>query len=651
MRIAINVEANGLKPDKIWCVVCKNIDTGEIHRFNNLTTDDTERNRFNEFRSDPTIHWIGHNFLGYDYPVLLAHGLMGIIDPARHCTDTLVISKLADYPRNGHSVEHYAVEFGGEKKSQVSYREWSPELLLYCERKVDIAHKIYLKYLKYINNEKYQQAIDLEQRFQLLCNNLHDNGFSFNTSKADALLARVVEELGVLDKEILEAFPPRLKLIREVNPKETKYGTISLTSIPKEMRKDTDLLCVDAPFCYCSWSEFNPSSHKQIISVLNQAGWRPVEKTKTHIDVERELSKLKHTKRSPELDLRLTELYTKLNNLKTSGWKINEANLETLPPSAPLAARLLAKRILLESRRRTLTEWLSLVSQDHRIHGKFLAIGAWTHRMAHQNPNTANIPLEFRTNGTKNLYGKELKSLWCAPKNRLLVGVDAEGIQLRIFAHLINDPEFTEALVRGRKDDKTDPHSLNRRILGDVCKSRQSAKRYIYALLLGAGKGKLQEILESDEASAADAYERLLQRYEGFARLKNTIIPADAKQGWFTGIDGRPVKIPSETFGGRKHLAMSGYLQNGEAIVMKRATLKWADKLKDYDAKLVNLVHDEWQTEVPNNMEIALQIAQIQADSLREVGEELKLRCPLTGSYYNDDDKDYTIATTWAKTH
>jgi len=233
----------------------------------------------------------------------------------------------------------------------------------------------------------------------------------------------------------------------------------------------------------------------------------------------------------------------------------------------------------------------------------------------------------------------------------LLVGVDAEGIQLRIFAHLINDPEFTEALVRGRKDDKTDPHSLNRRILGDVCKSRQSAKRYIYALLLGAGKGKLQEILESDEASAADAYERLLQRYEGFARLKNTIIPADAKQGWFTGIDGRPVKIPSETFGGRKHLAMSGYLQNGEAIVMKRATLKWADKLKDYDAKLVNLVHDEWQTEVPNNMEIALQIAQIQADSLREVGEELKLRCPLTGSYYNDDDKDYTIATTWAKTH
>src|SRR5258708_37222373 len=155
MRIAINIEANGLKPDKIWCVVCKDIDTEEIYRFNNLTTDDTERKRFNDFRSDSTIHWIGHNFLGYDYPVLVAHGLMGDPDIARHCTDTLVISKLADYPRKGHSVEHYAVEFGGGKQSQVSYREWSSELLLYCERKVELAHKIYLKYLRYIESPKY----------------------------------------------------------------------------------------------------------------------------------------------------------------------------------------------------------------------------------------------------------------------------------------------------------------------------------------------------------------------------------------------------------------------------------------------------------------------------------------------------------------
>ena len=84
---------------------------------------------------------------------------------------------------------------------------------------------------------------------------------------------------------------------------------------------------------------------------------------------------------------------------------------------------------------------------------------------------------------------------------------------------------------------------------------------------------------------------------------------------------------------------------------MKMATLKWADKLKDYDALLVNFVHDEWQVECPNNVEIALHIAKMQADSLEEVGRELNLNCPLAGSYWNDDAKDYTIGTNWSVTH
>jgi hypothetical protein len=84
---------------------------------------------------------------------------------------------------------------------------------------------------------------------------------------------------------------------------------------------------------------------------------------------------------------------------------------------------------------------------------------------------------------------------------------------------------------------------------------------------------------------------------------------------------------------------------------MKMATLKWINKLKDYDSFLVNLVHDEWQTETPRNMEIALRVAKMQADSLESVGQEIGLKCPLAGSYWNEDLKDYTIATNWSLTH
>jgi DNA polymerase-1 len=271
--------------------------------------------------------------------------------------------------------------------------------------------------------------------------------------------------------------------------------------------------------------------------------------------------------------------------------------------------------------------------------------------MAHQQPNTANIPNEYDNNGKKKLLGREMRSLWQAPRKRLLVGVDAEGIQLRIFAHYIDDKEFTHSLVNGKKEDKSDPHNLNKRILGDVCKTRAAAKRFIFALLLGAGIGKLAQILEVSENETRSALDRLLERYTGFAMLKERVIPSDAKRGWFMGLDGRHVVIPGETVGERKHLCMSGYLQNGESIIMKKATLKWHDLLKADNAILVNFVHDEWQTEVPNDMEIALKIAKMKADSLTEVGKELKLKCPLAGSYWNDDHKDYTIGTNWAVTH
>lgn len=654
MKYVIDIEANRLEnPDRIWLVVLKNIDTGEYRCYYDLTKRKEESERFIR---DCEALWaaggqlIGHNLLGYDWPVLCATGQGTTPVDSLSLVDTLILSKLIDYSRKGHSIEDYGLEFGHEKIKFTDFSKYSPEMEIYCKRDVDICEAIYLKYKKYASNPAHAASIRLEHEFQLVVNSLHDNGFAFNSAKATTLLNKVTSELAELDSDILAAFPPKLKLIREVTPRGTKYGTISKASIPVRLRDRIETFSVDAPFSYCEWVSFNPSSHKQLLAVLNEAGWKPVDKTQTHIETERSYNQLKK-QRSTGLDSEKRVLYDRLQELRISGWKVNENNLDTLPSGAPKAAKLLARRILLEARRRTLTEWLALVADDGRIHGKFYAIGAWTHRMAHQNPNTANIPNEYDTAGKKKLLGKELRSLWSAPKNRLLVGCDAEGIQLRIFAHYINDPEFTEALVKGRKDDKTDPHSLNQRILGSVCKSRAAAKRFIYALLLGAGLGKLSEILGCSDNETQEALNRLLSRYEGWTTLREEVFPKDAKRGWFQGLDNRKVRIPGETEGSRRHLAMSGYLQNGEAVCMKLATLKWVSKLKEYDAKLVNFVHDEWQVECPNDVSVALTIGSMMAQSLVDVGQDLKLHCPLAGSIWNDDLKDYTIGTNWSVTH
>src|SRR5258705_1675543 len=624
LRVICDVEANSLNnPSKIWLIVCRDIDKGDYHIFRRVSEDDEEAAKFIAWSASVTL-WAGHNWLGYDLPNLRRLNLAGNINGTH--LDTLIISKLVDYSRGGHSIEKYGEEFNFPKGKFSDWTKYSKEMEDYCVRDVDITLRIYLKYSRYILDSKHRSAITLEHDFQAIVNSLSEHGFSFNRTRAVSLLSRVDADLAVLDKDIHEQFPPKFVTTRTIIPKATKYGTISLTSIPKQYRGDLTGFEIGVPFIHGKHVEFNPASHKQIIDVLWEAGWKPEEKTTTHLDTERRIRQLKYTnRRDTALDLELELCNNKILKLQTYGWKINEHNLGTLPKVAPASASTLAKRILLESRRRTLTEWIDLVSPDDRIHGKFYGLGAWTHRMAHQAPNTANIPNEFDTAGKKKLLGKELRSLWCAPRNRLLVGVDAEGIQLRIFAHYINDPAFTEALVNGKKEDKTDPHNLNQSILGDICKSRQAAKRYIFALLLGAGQVKLSEILDCDENSAQLAYARLLERYPGFAYLKEKVIPSDAKRGWFLGLDGRAVRIPGENVGTRRHLCMSGYLQNGEAVVMKKATLKWWPFLKEYDARGVGLIHDEWQVEVPNNMEIAIKAAELMKNSLPTVGEDVNL--------------------------
>lgn len=655
MRVILDIECDGLNPHSIWLIVCKDIDTQKYHIFRRVTDDATVSEEFRQFAKGLTTI-VGHNALGYDIPVV--DNLLGMDLHHRSdlvVVDTLIVSKLVDYSRKGHSIEDYGLQFGIPKGDFTDFSQYSEEMETYCVRDVDITERVYFHYLSVIDDPAWTQSIRAEHSFQLVVNDLHNNGFCFNVSGANNLLAKVNKELHKLDEAIHASFPPRSKLIREINPTYTLHGTLHR----KDFRwvQDGDLSYFNGgPFSRFKWEDFNPASHRQVVNVLHDAGWRPVDRTAGAIETRRKINRLVRENCGNveiTLDNELKALYDKEQSEEKYGWKINETNLSTLPPTAPSSAKSLARRILVESRRRVLVEWLSLCQPDGRIHGKFYSIGAWTHRMAHQAPNTANIPNSTDTQGKTRLYGGEMRSLWCAPPGRHLVGVDAEGIQLRIFAHYINDSEFTKSIVEGRKDDKTDPHSLNKRILGSVCKNRAAAKRFVFALLLGAGLGKLAEILDCTREQAQEALNNLLQRYQGFKTLKDTIIPADAARGYFIGLDGRRVPILGQTIGERKHLAMSGYLQNGEAVVMKHATLRWYGVLRErgIEFKLVNMVHDEWQTECPKDLNIALAIAYEQADSLRWVGEQLGLKCPLAGSYWNDDLKDYTIGDNWSRTH
>ena len=217
MRVCIDIETNGLEsPTEIWLIVCKDIDTGELYIFRNVTNDEVDRLSFNTFERNVSC-FIGHNILGYDIPHI--NRLLNIDIKSDRCCDTLIISKMANYSKEGgHSIEQYGLEFNFPKGNFSDFSKYSLEMEEYCVRDVEICERIYRTYSKYINNPDYRSAILTEHQFQLIVNDLHNNGFAFDAPRALRLLGRVEAELLVLDEEILKEFPPRLQLIREITP-------------------------------------------------------------------------------------------------------------------------------------------------------------------------------------------------------------------------------------------------------------------------------------------------------------------------------------------------------------------------------------------------------------------------------------------------
>lgn len=619
--LVLDLETDALENySKVWVAVTRDLTTDKTNIFRNLH----EKVNLKEFIDHLQNYnlLIGHNIIGFDLGVLDFLGVPNTFE----VHDTLVVSKLLNYKQDGgHSLESWGERFGVPKSKFNDFSRWSQELEDRCVIDTLLTKRLYNTFSKYLGNPKWKKPIEIEHKVAFLCNRLHLDGFTFDLPKAQRLYQELLPKVEELKFAFAVCFPPKPVPIKEINPKLTKAGTLHSKDFRWLETNDLSSFSADAPFTLIEYEEFNPNSPRQVVERLNAAGWQPTEKTKGHLSAQRTRDK------------------EKLEHYKTYGWTISEENLDTLPETAPEAARKLKEYVLLNSRLSDLEEWIGLVRPSKgdpevfKIHGYFNHIGAWTHRKSHQKPNMANIPALLNRKGEEQLLGKEFRSLFKASPGKVLVGCDAEGIQLRVFAHYTNDKKLIEAIVNGKKEDGTDIHTLNKGILGTICSSRSTAKTYIYALFLGAQTAKQSQILGCSRREAEEGIERILDFYPGWKKLKEEQIKADADRGYFEGFDGRLVMIPDE------RLVLAGYLQNGESVIMKYANLLWKQQLEDMGVPFVqvNDVHDEWQTEtLPEYADI---VGKTQIQSFVTIGEQFGLNCPLAGNY--------VIGKDWSETH
>lgn len=591
---------------------------------------------------------VGHNILGFDLPALrIRFPTLGY--PSSRVIDTLVVSRLLNFRfEGGHSVENYSKRFRDRtlpttNKHNIPYPktlekvhidDWSvynAEVRERCITDTLIQYFIYQYQLRWIGLPAFKEALRTEHYLAEHCRELEDNGFAFNREAATKLREELNGRLTLLDESLLHAFPPKSVLVNSIVCRATKHGTIHAVDFRRLCAagyNPSDLV-VGKEYPIYEEQVFNPGSLKQIIERLNEAGWKPTEKTKGHAEAYKDAKNVDKGR---------------LEHFKEFGWKLSEENLRSLPPTAPAEAQKLVERLLIASRVSDLDEWLGLVTDKGLIHGQFFNIGSWTQRMSTSKPNMQNIPVPQHKDNPSELdklsdrINSDMRALWTPEvQGNVLVGTDADGIQMRVFAHYVNDERLTTSLIKGDKKNGTDIHSLHWRALGSACKGRQPAKTFIYAWLLGAGVAKVSEILECTFGEAKEAVSNFIEFYPSLKELKDGRIVKDASRGYFKGLDKRLVLCDNT------HLMLAGYLQNGEKIIMSTALPIWKTRLIREGVYFTcrNFVHDEWQTET--RPDLADYVGRVQSESIREAGERLALNVPLAGNY--------KVGNNWLMTH
>ena len=338
------------------------------------------------------------------------------------------------------------------------------------------------------------------------------------------------------------------------------------------------------PFTKVSYQEFNLGSRQQIGQRLINLGWQPKKFTEHGQPIvdEKVLSEIKDI---PEAEL------------------INEF-------------------LLLQKRVAMIESWIDAVKEDGRVHGKVITNGAITSRMSHQSPNMAQIPAVYSP------YGKECRELWVVPSGYKLVGIDASGLELRILSHYMNDKEYINEVING------DIHTTNQTLAG--LESRDIAKTFIYAFIYGAGNKKLGTICGRSESYGRQIKERFLQRLPSLARLRKRVDIATRK-GFLKGLDQRKLIIR------QRHSALNTLIQGGGAIAMKKALVLLEEYIQQHKLTAIPVanVHDEFQYQVREDQ--ADSLGKLAVQSIVNAGDQLGLRCSLTG--------EYKIGNNWKETH
>lgn len=282
----------------------------------------------------------------------------------------------------------------------------------------------------------------------------------------------------------------------------------------------------------------------------------------------------------------------------------DEEVLAELAADYPLPAKLLEHRSLAKLKG-TYTDKLPLMVNPAtgRVHTNYAQAVAVTGRLSSNDPNLQNIPI-------RTPEGRRVREAFVAPPGHAILSADYSQIELRIMAHISEDPGLLKAFAEGM-----DVHRATASEVFGIppeqvtSEQRRYAKTINFGLIYGMGAFGLAQNLGIERAAATTYIERYFQRFAGVKRYMDETKASAKAKGYVETMFGRRVYLPDINGGngprrsGAERQAINAPMQGTAADLIKLAMIE-VQALLDRErraTRMIMQVHDELVFEVPES--------------------------------------------------
>ncbi len=303
--------------------------------------------------------------------------------------------------------------------------------------------------------------------------------------------------------------------------------------------------------------------------------------------------------------------------------------LEELAQHYPLP-RLILEHRSLSKLRSTYTDSLLQQVNPHtqRIHTNYQQTVTITGRLSSTHPNLQNIPI--RTS-----EGRRIRQAFVAPPHHYLLAADYSQIELRIMAHLSEDPRLLAAFNSEQDIHQATAAEVFKVPVTEVTpEQRRHAKAVNFGLIYGMQAFGLAKQLGIEVGQAQHYIDDYFQRYIGVKTYMETIREQARQQGYVETLFGRRLylsDIRSSSSQQRQYAertAINAPMQGTAADIIKRAMIsvdRWIQQETAGEVRMLMQVHDELVFEVAES-----KVEQAKSMIRELMSQAATLKVPLT---------------------